>query len=412
MNPFFLVSVLTAFRGLGRNLLRAGLAILGVAIGVAVLIITSSIGQGARATISSEMGTMMWTNVIVVMPGTTNKTGARGTQGLAVNLTIEDAKELEKIDSLLSNVCMRRRDPSQVVFKNQNWNVPVNGVSPSCLTLFRWSLSNGESISQMDVDAASRVAVLGQSVVENLFDLDEDPIGAIIRIKNVPFRVIGVLSPKGSTAEGDDADNVIYVPFSSAQRKVYGGMFLNTVERIFVTTHRPEDIPEAVEQIRQTIRIKHRLEPNEADDFTVMMPLELMNVSEGTNRTMGSILIGVATISLLVGGIGIMNIVLVSVAERTCEIGVRVAVGARRGHILVQFLIEAMILSVLGGLVGIAVGILGALVITIVAGWPTIITAESIGTALFFSLIIGLFSGLYPSNKAARLNPIDALRYE
>jgi putative ABC transport system permease protein len=237
-------------------------------------------------------------------------------------------------------------------------------------------------------------------------------VGAVIRIKNVPFRVIGVLAPKGQSAQGSDQDDVIFIPFSTAERKVLGTAFLGSVGAMFASTDRSEDLPEAVDRIREVLRARHRLQTEQNDDFTVKTQVDIGKVQEGTNQTLTVMLFSIASVSLLVGGIGIMNILLVSVMERTREIGVRMAVGAKRGHVLMQFLIEAMTLSLLGGIVGIVLGILGAKLTTVVAGWPTVISPDVVLMAFLFSLAVGLFFGLYPANKASRLNPIDALRYE
>jgi putative ABC transport system permease protein len=228
----------------------------------------------------------------------------------------------------------------------------------------------------------------------------------------VPFRVIGVLSPKGQSAQGSDQDDVIFIPFTTAERKVFGTPFLGSVGAVFASTDRAEDLPEAVEQIREVIRARHRLQADRADDFTTRTQVDIGKVQEGTSETLTMMLFAIASVSLLVGGIGIMNILLVSVTERTREIGVRMAVGAKRRHIMMQFLIEAMTLSLLGGLLGIVLGIVGAELTTVIAGWPTIISSNVVVTAFFFSLAVGLFFGLYPANKASRLNPIEALRYE
>jgi putative ABC transport system permease protein len=262
------------------------------------------------------------------------------------------------------------------------------------------------------LDSAARVAVLGQTTVENLFEPGEEPVGSNIRLKNVTFRVVGVLAPKGQSMQGADQDDIIFIPFSTAERKVFGSQFLGSVGALFASTERTDDLAEAVEQIRGLLRVRHRLQPDQSDDFTIRTQVDIGKIQEGTGQTLTVMLFAVASVSLLVGGIGIMNIILVSVTERTREIGVRMAVGAKRVHILLQFLIEAMTLSLVGGLIGIAVGVIGAKLTTIVAGWPTIISMETVAMAFIFSVAVGLFFGLYPANKAARLNPIEALRYE
>jgi len=262
------------------------------------------------------------------------------------------------------------------------------------------------------MDAVARVALVGQTVVENLYEPGEEPVGSTIRIKNVPFKVVGVLAPKGQSAQGSDQDDVLFIPFSTAERKVLGTQFLGSAGVLFASTDRPEDLPEAVQAVREVLRVRHRLQPHQDDDFTIRTQVDIGRVREGTNQTLTMMMFAVASISLLVGGIGIMNILLVSVTERTREIGVRMAVGAKRRHILIQFLIEALTLSVVGGLVGIVLGVVGARATTALAGWPTIISAESVVVGFLFSVAVGLFFGLYPANKASRLNPIEALRYE
>ena len=300
----------------------------------------------------------------------------------------------------------------QIINGNRNWNSPVNGISPSYLTIRDWSFTSGGPFTQADLDSAARVALVGQTVVENLFDPGEEPVGATIRIKNVPFRVIGVLGPKGQSAQGSDQDDVIFIPFTTAERKVFGTSFLGSVGALFGTTDQVDDLPIAVEQIREVLRARHRLQADQHDDFTVRTQVDIGKVQEGTSQTLTVMLFSIASVSLLVGGIGIMNILLVSVTERTREIGVRMAVGAKRRHIVMQFLIEAMTLSLFGGVLGIVIGVVGAKLTTVVAGWPTIISGDVIAVAFVFSLVVGLFFGLYPANKAARLNPIEALRYE
>ena len=411
MPAFVLLTVMTALRILSRNRLRAGLTMLGIVIGVGAVIAMVSIGQGARAAVQAQVASM-GTNVIVIMPGSTTVSGVRGAQGGAVTLTINDAAELKKRSPLLSDTGWAKRDVMQIVNGNRNWNGPVNGVSPSYLTIRDWSFTSGGPFTQTDMDSAARVALIGQTTLEYLFDPGEEAMGATIRIKNVPFQVVGVLAPKGQSAQGTDQDDVIFIPFTTAERRVFGSQFLGSVGALFASTEQSGDLPEAVEHIRETLRLRHRLEPDQADDFTIRTQVDIGKVQESTSQTLTVMLFAIASVSLLVGGIGIMNILLVSVTERTKEIGVRMAVGAKRIHILTQFLIEAMTLSLFGGLIGVIVGIVGARLTTVIAGWPTMISVDAVLTAFLFSLAIGLFFGLYPANKAARLNPIEALRYE
>jgi putative ABC transport system permease protein len=411
MPAFVWLTVVTAIRILGRNRLRAGLTMLGIVIGVAAVIAMVSIGEGAKRAVQAQIATM-GTNVIILWPGSTTVSGVRGALGGAVTLTVSDAVELKKRIPLLVETGWAKRDVMQIVNGNRNWNGSINGVSPSYLTIRDWSFSSGGPFTQADLESAARVALIGQTVAENLFDPGEEPVGAVIRIKNVPFRVIGVLAPKGQSAQGSDQDDVIFIPFSTAERKVFGTSFIGSVGSLFASTDRTDDLPEAVEQIREVIRARHRLLADQADDFTIRTQVDLGRVQEGTSQTLTMMLFAIASVSLLVGGIGIMNILLVSVTERTREIGVRMAVGAKRRHIVMQFLIEAMTLSMVGGAFGIVLGIVGAKLTTVIAGWPTIISGNVVTIAFFFSLVVGLFFGLYPANKAARLNPIEALRYE
>ncbi|MEX5213031.1 MAG: ABC transporter permease [Nitrospiraceae bacterium] len=405
------LTIATAFRIIARNRLRAALTILGIIIGVAAVIAMVSIGQGARLLVQTQIASI-GTNVIVVLPGATTVGGVRAGQGAAVTLTVADALDLKKKVPLLLETGWAKRDVLQIVSGNKNWNGPVNGISPSYLMIRDWSFAGGGPFTQADMDQAARVALIGHTVAENLFEPGEDPVGAVIRIRNVPFMVVGVLAPKGQSAQGSDQDDIVFIPFTTAERKVVGTSFLGSVGALFASTARPEDLPEAVERIREVVRGRHRLQSDQPDDFTIRTQVDIGNVQEGVTATITNLLFAVASISLVVGGIGIMNILLVSVSERTREIGIRMAVGAKRRHILFQFLIEAVTLSVLGGVAGIAVGTLASKVATAVAGWPTIISATSILVAFACSVAIGLCFGLYPANRASRLNPIEALRYE
>ncbi len=411
MPAFILLTVMTALRILSRNRLRAGLTMLGIVIGVGAVIAMVSIGQGARAAVQAQVASM-GTNVIIIMPGATTVGGVRGGQGGAVTLTVGDALDLKKRSPLLSDTGWAKRDVMQIVNGNRNWNGPVNGISPSYLTIRDWSFTSGGPFTHTDLESAARVALIGQTTLENLFDPGEEAIGATIRIKSVPFQVVGVLAPKGQSAQGSDQDDVIFIPFTTAERKVFGSQFLGSVGALFASTEQTADLPEAVEQIREVLRARHRLQVDQADDFTIRTQVDIGKVQESTSQTLTVMLFAIASVSLLVGGIGIMNILLVSVTERTREIGVRMAVGAKRLHILMQFLIEAVTLSLVGGVIGVVAGIVGARLTTVIAGWPTIISFDAIAIAFIFSLAVGLFFGLYPANKAARLNPIEALRYE
>lgn len=411
MGSFFVLTVFTAFRFLNRNRLRSGLTMVGIIIGVGSVIAMVSIGEGAKFAIQAQVASM-GTNMILILPGATSVGGVRGGSGGAVTLTVNDALDLQKKVPTLQETGWAKRDVMQIVYGNQNVNVPVNGISPTYLTIRDWSFTSGGPFTEEEMEATSRVALLGQTVVDNIFVPGEDPVGKMIRIKNVPFRIIGVLAPKGQSPTGNDQDDIIFIPFTTAERRVLGTQFLGSVGALFASTERPEDLHAAVEDIQRVLRDRHRLQPDQPDDFTIRTQVDIGKVQEGTGETLTVMMFSVASISLLVGGIGIMNILLVSVTERTREIGIRMAVGAKRRHILIQFLAEAMTLSMVGGLLGVGFGILGAQATTMVAGWPTIISFEAIVVAFLFSAAVGLIFGMYPANKAARLNPIDALRYE
>ena len=411
MLNFVRQSACNALRTFQRNWLRSGLAVLGIVIGVGSVIAMVSIGQGAKAAIQSQIATI-GTNVIFVFPGATTVSGVRTGLGGSATLTVADGIELRKRVPLLHEVGWVKREMLQVVNGNRNWNVRVYGVSTNYMEIREWPLASGGSFVDADLDSADRVALLGRTVVENLYEEGEEPVGSIIRIKNVPFRVIGVLVPKGQSAEGVDQDDAIFVPFTTAERKLFGTQFFGLVGAILASAEREQDVRSSVEEIRQVLRQRHRLQGDQLDNFTIRTQVDIGQIQEESSHTLTVMLFAVAAISLLVGGIGIMNILLVSITERTKEIGVRMAVGARRSHILWEFLIEAVILSFVGGVLGVVLGIVMVQAVTVTAGWPTIISAQVVSIVIAFSASIGLFFGLYPANKAARLNPIDALRYE
>ncbi|MEK7760339.1 MAG: ABC transporter permease [Nitrospirota bacterium] len=304
------------------------------------------------------------------------------------------------------------RSVLQVIRENKNWSTVVLGTTPEFPDIRSWPVAQGNFFTQSDMESAAKVVVLGKTTAQNLFETGEEIIGSEIRIRNVPLRVIGILVSKGQSITGQDQDDLVVLPFTTAERKVLGTQFLGTVGIILVAAQTRHDIPAVVDDIKDLLRAKHHLQSSEEDDFTIRTMEDIAKTIAGTSRTMMLMLMGIASISLVVGGIGIMNILLVSVTERTREIGLRMAVGAKRIHILLQFLIEAVIMTTIGGFLGVGAGIGISLLLTKLIGWPTIINTEAVTAAFLFSLVVGIFFGLYPANKASKLNPIEALHYE
>src|SRR5213592_3735149 len=348
----------------------------------------------------------------MIIPGATTASGVHMSSGSAATLTVADATAIAKECPAVSDVAWAKRQAVQVVNGSQNWATVAQGVPPSYLSVRDWPLSAGRFFDHRDDAGANPVAVLGQTVVDQLFTPGEDPLGATIRVKNVPFEVIGVLARKGQTAWGQDQDDVVLIPFLTAERRVLGTQILGTVDMVVVTAVTADALPKVERQIRTLLRERHRIPPGQDDDFTVRDLNEIAEASKNASEVMMNLLLSVASVSLLVGGIGIMNIMLVSVTERTREIGVRLAVGARSGHILFQFLVEALVLCLAGGTIGVVIGSIGALVISRLAHWNTLISPLAILLAFVFSAAVGLFFGIWPARRAASLDPIDALRYE
>ncbi len=405
------MAIQLALTELRRNKMRSMLTMLGVIIGVGAVIAMVSIGQGASSSVQAQIASL-GTNMILILPGSTTQGGVRAGAGTAQTLTIEDAKAIGKQASAVATVTFTRRGVSQVIYGNQNWNTAIFGVTPEYIIVRDWSLDLGSFFTKRDFDSAANVVVLGRTVVENLFLPGNNPIEQIIRIKNIPFRIIGVLSPKGQTAYGSDQDDVVLIPFTTAERKVFGVELSGRVGSIQVSAMSKETIQEATGQIREILRARHRLQPGEEDDFTIRSLEDIAGTAKATTRVLTILLLSVGSISLIVGGVGIMNIMLVSVTERTREIGIRMAVGAKRKDILLQFLIEALVLSVIGGFIGIFIGILGSKILSLSAGWPTLISGGAIFLSFIFAAAVGIFFGFYPANKASKLDPIEALRYE
>jgi len=407
---FLLMTVIVAFRVLSRHRMRSALTMLGIIIGVGAVIAMVSIGEGAKAAVQAQIASF-GTNVITILPGSMTLGGVRTGHGGAVTLTIADMEELKKIPGV-AYVGWSRRDAMQVVHENKNWLTTINAVSPDYLVIRAWTALNGEFFTQAEMDTAAKVALLGSTILKNLFEPGEDPMGATIRIKNMPFKVVGTLEAKGYDTRGNDQDDVVFIPFTTAERKIMGTKFLGSIGAGYLSAESPEQMVPVIDEVQRVLRQRHKLRPDQDDDFTVRNQIDIAKVQEGTSESMKLMLLAVASISLLVGGIGIMNILLVSVTERTREIGIRMAVGAKRRHILLQFLVEAVVLSAMGGLIGVGLGVAGAQAASNIAGWPTIISADILLIAFGFSALVGIFFGLYPANKASQLNPIEALRYE
>jgi len=383
---------------------------LGIIIGVGAVIAMVAVGSGAKARIQEQIASM-GSNLLVVMSGSSTSGGFRGGMGTVPTLTVDDAKAIQTEISAVKYTAPSINGVAQIVFGNQNWSTGVIGTTPEILEIRDWSLSLGRAFTQQDVDGATKVCLLGRTVVENLFG-GIDPVGQIVRIKNIPFTVIGVLAPKGQTTWGQDQDDTVIVPLTTAQKKLFGMQFPGMVRQIAVQTKEPEVMKEAEDQINALLRQRHRIQPNQDNDFSVRNLTELMASQEESASVMSILLGAIASISLIVGGIGIMNIMLVSVTERTREIGIRIAVGAKGRDILLQFLIESLVLSLMGGILGIGIGIGGTLILSSFTRWPTLFSAEAVLLAFVFSGSVGVFFGFYPARKASLLNPIEALRYE
>jgi putative ABC transport system permease protein len=331
--------------------------------------------------------------------------------GTVPTLTVDDAKAIRAEIPGVKYVAPNLNGVAQVVFGNQNWSTIINGTTPEVLDIRDWPLASGRSFTQQDVDGAAKVCIVGKTVAENLFG-GTDPAGQVIRIKNAPFTVLGVLAPKGQSTWGQDQDDIIFVPLTTAQKRLFGMQFPGMVRQIAVQAKEPELMKDVESQINDLLRQRHRIQPAQDNDFTVRNLTEVMSSQEQSANVMRYLLLAIASISLIVGGIGIMNIMLVSVTERTREIGIRIAVGAKGMDILLQFLIESLVLSLIGGIMGIGAGVVGTVVLAAFTQWPTLFSTEAILLAFLFSGSVGVFFGFYPARKASMLNPIEALRYE
>lgn len=401
-----------AYRALQVNRLRSALTMLGIVIGVAAVIATAAIGSGAKKSIQRQIASI-GSNIIIVIPGSLTSSGMRMGTGNAVSLTESDASDLVQQCPDVARAVPVVRGGAQVVYENSNWATIIFGTTPGFLDIRDVSVAEGAPFTQQEVDSAAKVALLGATVAANLFG-DVDPVGKSIRIKSVPFTVIGVLARKGQTPTGQDQDDLILLPVSTAKRKVLGIKSANAdaVDAIMIQAKTTDKIAAAEEETRALLRQRHHLAPSEDDDFSLRNMQEIFAAQAASSRILSIMLAAVASVSLLVGGIGIMNIMLVSVRERTREIGLRQAVGAKTRDILLQFLVEALALSIAGGCVGIVIGVAASYIISAVAGWNTVVSISAVLLAVFFSGLVGVAFGYYPARKAAYLDPIDALRSE
>ena len=400
-------TLVLAVRALLRNRSRSLLTMLGVIIGVAAVIVTIAIGTGARASVSAQINGL-GSNLVMVIPGSVSTTGARTGSGGASTLTVDDGLAVAKLPgaaavSPLVNV------RTQVIAQQNNWQTSATGAAPSFPFIRQWPMASGTFFTQADVTDVAKVCVLGQTVVAQLFPDGGDPVGKTVSIGAVPFTVIGTLAARGQSAGGQDQDDTVIIPYTSAMERLTGA---HNVNSLMVSASDASQIAPLQTQIVALLEQRHRIVPPRADDFQVRNLQDIAAAASSTAATMQYLLAGVAAVSLLVGGIGIMNIMLVSVTERTREIGLRIAVGARSVAIMRQFLIEAVVLATTGGAIGVAIGEIGSLLVSLVGHWPATVPASSIALSVAFSAAVGVFFGYYPARKAARLNPIEALRFE
>ena len=405
-----LTTVKISLRALKGNKMRSALTSLGIIIGVAAVIIMLAIGNGSKKQINEQIQSM-GSNLLMVIPGATSSSGMKMPMGSQPTLTSFDAAAIKRLCPSVFDVAPILSEVNQVVFGHQNWSTQVIGSTPSVFIVRDWTIASGHAYSDEDEKNSTKVCVIGQSVIDNLFG-DLDPIGQSIRIKGVPFKIIGTLQSKGQSSMGSDQDDVIYIPLSTSQKKLMGTDFPGMVKIIMVKAVDAESLETAEIEMNELLKERHRIGINKEIDFSVKNLTQMMDMAKQASNIMALLLGAIASISLLVGGIGIMNIMLVSVTERTKEIGIRMAIGAKTWDIRLQFLIEALILSLAGGITGIIIGITIANIIAAAVGWPTAVTLSSVLLAFLFSAFIGIFFGFIPAYKASLLNPIDALRYE
>jgi len=407
-----LASSRIALRALRVNKLRSTLTMLGIIIGVGAVIAMVAIGSGAQARVAEQLQAL-GANMIFVFPGSTTSGGLRAGAGSSISLTEEDAWTIQRDVQGVVVAAPTMRGSGQLVWGNLNWSTMIVGVTPEYFDARDWPTTSGRVFTQEDVDGAAKVAILGQTVAQSLFG-DTDPIGQTVRVKKLLCTVIGVLDSKGQNTFGQDQDDVIVIPLTTAKRKVLGVSLANarTVNGISIKVADNEDLKEVQQHIRDLVRQRHRLQPGQDDDFGIRSAAEMVQTKDEQAQLMTKLLMSIASVSLLVGGIGIMNIMLVSVTERTREIGLRMAVGARGRDILTQFLVEALTVALIGGSVGVVAGLGASFALAYFGEWRTVVSPPAILLAFTFSGLIGIFFGFYPARKAAGLNPIDALRYE
>ena len=434
--PFAWMVMTAAAEAIWRNKMRSALTMLGVFIGVAALIVMVSVGQGANEAVRKEIA-RLGTNLVVIVPGAATSGGARGGSGSASSLTVADVQAIRREAPAAGEVSYLIRQSGQIRFASQNWTTGIQGVSFNYPPMTNWQIAAGRAITSEDERSAGLVAVLGETVRRQLFGASQNPIGALVQARGVSLRVIGVLDTKGQTSFGQDQDDLIMVPFTTAERKILGvaapsqqqtainwiyptppnpyGLqprMIGFVNQIYVQAVDQTAVQTAIDQATEILARRHRIRPGTTNDFSVRNLSQIAETAEGSSRIMALLLAAVASISLVVGGIGIMNILLVSMTERTREIGLRMAIGARRLHVLLQFLAEAIFISVSGGIVGIVIGAAFSVAVSAITGWPAPISLTAIAGGFLFSAAVGIFFGYYPARKAARLDPIEALRYE
>ncbi len=400
-----------ALRTLSQHKLRSALTMLGVTIGVGSVVAMVSMGLGARASIRSQIEGL-GSNMLLVFSGSVTAGGARGAVGTAFTITVEDAKAIARECPAVAAVSYAKRQTNQVIYGNQNWNTIIAGVTPEYQFIRNWPVARGNFFTHRDMDRADTVCVLGHTVAEQLFGW-EDPLGKTVIIKKIPFRVIGVMEARGAVpGEGRDQDDQVFIPFTTAEWKIIGSVLPGYVSIIYVSAVSEEAIPAAEEQIQELLRQRHRIVKEGNDDFILMNLKDISAMQQSIAKTLTYLLGAIASVSLIVGGIGIMNIMLVSVSERTREIGIRMAIGAKRSNILIQFLVESIVLSCIGGLIGLVLGIGSSILLSFMGQWAVLISPLTILVAFFFAIIVGVAFGIYPANRASKLNPIEALRYE